>query len=256
MQRAGQAKRCPGVGFRLSRLGAFHPVDPAGLGVERVVTRFLPDDQEEDQAAGDAQRKARYVDKGGAGLPAHLTPGGKEIVTQHIGKKWFGKRLCPAFKKGGPQEAQHFAHVLPPGVGGTQPFGPPPEPFVQVALHLFAQVRRTEPFQQAVGPPGRSPGKRRPETGERETGGGVPIGSVLVISAFVLGHLFCVIGRLLFIIAFFSSFFPLSPSVTNASRIPAEVQARLLRSPFLPSPASFHSLLSDFTGLARAALIL
>jgi hypothetical protein len=42
-----------------------------------------------------------------------------------------------AFEKGGPQEAQYFAYVLPPGVGDTEPPSPPAEPFVQVALHLF-----------------------------------------------------------------------------------------------------------------------
>jgi hypothetical protein len=72
-----------------------------------------------------------------------------------MGKKRLGILIGSSFEEEGPEEAQHLGYVLPPGVDGPEPFGPPPEAFVQIALHLFAQVRRAKPFQQAVGPPGR-----------------------------------------------------------------------------------------------------
>jgi hypothetical protein len=64
-----------------------------------------------------------------------------------MGEDWFSKGLWSPFEKGRPQKAQDFPHVLPPGVGSPKLRYPLGEPFVQVALHFFQQVRGAKPRQ-------------------------------------------------------------------------------------------------------------
>jgi len=91
------------------------PEDPVGVLVEIVVAQLVPDEEQDEDAAGQAQGQTEHLDGGVSEMPLDVPDGDEKVVFQHDGSP----------ENGMPDEPRHTLENLEnvPNDAGKSAFG-------------------------------------------------------------------------------------------------------------------------------------